>query len=92
MKYDKIIEELSTIAKELKIKIRKVNNIESEGLCIIDKKKIILLNKNSSLSRTMHTLAVSLYEAGIDNIYVKPVIREIIEKEVNNKQARGTKL
>lgn len=85
MKQAEIIQGLLDLAKNLGITIRKDNGILSEGLCTVKEKKIILIRKNSSPDRVIRVLAHSLSSLDLDDLYIKPFLREELDSEKQNR-------
>jgi hypothetical protein len=80
MKPKALIEEMTEILKSLGYKIRKDNGTFNGGACLFKNEKIIVLNKNMPDEVNLKVLSSVLYEH-LDEIYIKPRIREFIEKE-----------
>ena len=81
MKLKQVYEELMKIASDVGIKVLKGNGSFRGGYCIVKDEDLIILNKTATLEVMSSVLARSLLEKNIDNVFVKPVIREFIEKE-----------
>lgn len=84
MKLIEIHNELMEIAKSLGITVRKEKGNFRSGFCIINDKEVIVLNKNATIESLVSVLALCLARYS-DKLYIKPVIREFIDKEVQNK-------
>lgn len=81
MKLKEIYEELLEIAKQAGIKVRKENGRFNSGSCLVKEEAVIVLNKTTTMETMSSVLAKSLSEFPIDNIYIKPAVREFIERE-----------
>ena len=81
MKLKEIYEELLEIAKQAGIKVRKENGRFNSGSCLVKEEALIILNKTTTLETMSSVVAKSLSEFPIDNIYIKPAIREFIDRE-----------
>ena len=79
MKPDKIFQELEDIAEILNIKIIQEKGNFKGGYCLLEKEKIIVINKLKPLEQRVRALAQSLSHLDTSQIYMKPVIREFIE-------------
>ena len=55
------------------------------GYCILKESKLLVINSRNEAERRIIILAKSLKEIGIDDIFVKPNVREIIDKESSRK-------
>lgn len=82
MKHEEISQELHELAKQLEVNIRYEKGDFEGGYCTLKDEKIVLINKRLMPNRRAAVLAVALQEIGLDNIYIKPVLREFIEDEV----------
>jgi hypothetical protein len=85
MNKPEIISGLTELANNLGVTIRKEKGIYTEGICTVNDKKIILLNKNSPVERVIFVLARSLAEIGLDDLYIKPILREVIDSQMQSK-------
>lgn len=72
------------IAKRGGIRIRNENGRFNSGYCMLHEEKILLFNRNTTLETKSSVLARCLIDHDVEGIYIKPAIREFIEKEKNN--------
>lgn len=80
MKTAAILDELMVLAGNAGYKIIKDKGAFRGGACIVHEQKIILLNKRLPPESMVAVLARVV--GGIsDNIFLKPAIREVIERE-----------
>ncbi len=82
MKHEETSQELHELAKQLGVNIRYEKGDFEGGYCTLKDEKMVLINKRLMPTRRAAVLAVALQEIGLDNIYIKPVLREFIEDEV----------
>lgn len=82
MDYNKLIQELEFIAQQLGIKIRYEKGNFDGGFCILKDQKVLVVNKKLFDNRKSSILARGIAEIGIDNLYIKPAVRQYIEDEV----------
>ncbi|MBX3044228.1 MAG: hypothetical protein KIT33_03870 [Candidatus Kapabacteria bacterium] len=80
-KQDDILDGLKDIAHSLGIKIRKERGVFTEGLCKLNNEQIILINTLSPPERVINIVAIALDSIGLDNLYIKPFLREVIDNE-----------
>jgi len=80
--FEDIVEELKSLVNQLGATVRIENGDFKGGYCLIKEKKIIVINKLTNTQRRAIILSTALKELGIDNIYVPPKIREIIDSLV----------
>ena len=81
MRINQVILELSDLAKQIGVDVRKDQGSFRSGLCFIKEKPVIVLNKRASADQIASSIARSLAEMSIENIYLKPALRELIDKE-----------
>ncbi len=82
MKHEELIEELHALAAQLGVTIRYERGDFEGGYCILRDQRILLVNRRLMPSRKAALLAVAIQEIGLDNVYLKPVVRAYIEDEV----------
>lgn len=90
MKHEEIIQDLQDLATQLNVTIRYERGDFEGGYCILKDKKILLVNRRLMPTRKASVLAMALQEIGLDNVFLKPVLRAYIEDEVA-KAARSRK-
>lgn len=77
--FEQIIEELKDLAEQLGANVRFEKGDFKGGYCILKDSKIIVINKKASTQRKAIILATALRELGIEQIFLTPRIREIID-------------
>lgn len=82
--FENILEDLKELATQMGAKVRFERGDFKGGYCIIKRDKIIVINKLSNLQRKVLTLTSALKELGIEEIYLPPRLREIIEEMNDN--------
>jgi hypothetical protein len=80
-KQELIIDELIEVFKNIGYDVRIEKGSFKGGFCLLREQKLFLLNKNIESAKKIGFLAKNLSELGIEDIFVKPEIREIIERE-----------
>jgi len=78
--FEEILIELKSVADQLGASIRFEKGDFKGGYCIIHEKKVIVINKLTNLQRKVMILSSALKELGVDEIYLSPRIREVIEE------------
>jgi len=78
--FENLLQDLRSVASQLGVTVRFEKGDFKGGYCIVKENKVIVLNKIATLQRKVITLAVALKELGIDEIYLSPKIRELIEE------------
>ncbi|MCX6173720.1 MAG: hypothetical protein NTZ27_03085 [Ignavibacteriales bacterium] len=78
--FETILQDLKLIAQELGAKVRFERGDFKGGYCIVKEDKTIVINKLSTLQKKVMILTSALKDLGIDEKYLPPRIREIIEE------------
>lgn len=79
------INELLEIFKQIGYTVRIEKGLFKGGFCLLREEKVFLMNKNIEPQKKINFLAKNLAEIGVEGIFLKPVIRELIEKEGQQK-------
>ncbi|MEX2117647.1 MAG: hypothetical protein WEB37_12245 [Bacteroidota bacterium] len=74
--------ELEALAANSGIGIRYEKGDFEGGYCILKAERLIMVNKKLAPPRKASILAQGLAEIGIDEVYLKPAVREFIEDEL----------
>lgn len=82
MTQQQIYDELKLLAEETGLTVRVEIGDFDGGICTVNERRVLLLNRRHPLGRRIHIMARSLYRAGLDNVFLKPALREIIEEEI----------
>lgn len=83
--FEEIIQELRSVASQLGATVRFEKGDFKGGYCLIKESKVIVINKNANLQRKAMILSAALKELGVDDIYLSPKLRELIEEMVDQK-------
>jgi len=78
--FETILQDLKQIAQELGAKVRFERGDFKGGYCIVKEDKTIVINKLSTLQKKVMILTSALKDLGVDEKYLPPRIREIIEE------------
>lgn len=81
MKNEELIEEFHGLAGQLGITIRYEKGDFEGGYCILKDRRLLLINKKLIAARRASVLAAALQEIGLENVFLKPALREYIEDE-----------
>lgn len=82
MTQDKILKELEQLATVSNIAVRYEKGDFEGGFCVLKAERLIVLNKKIAPTRKASILAQGLAEIGIEELYLKPAVREFIEDEL----------
>ena len=85
MKPEQIYQELIDLAEKLQITVseqnlRKTGVKAKSGLCKVKGKYIFIMDKHKSLLKKIDLLSENLAVVPHENIYIKPAIRELLDK------------
>jgi hypothetical protein len=83
--------ELEQTAQEMGVPIRYEKGDFDGGYCILREEKIIVVNKKLSPVKKCSVIAQALDEYGIDNVYMKPIVRTYVEDEIVRVKAAAGK-
>jgi hypothetical protein len=78
--FEEIIQELRSVASQLGASVRFEKGDFKGGYCLLKESKVIVINKNANLQRKAMILSAALKELGVDDIYLNPKLRELIEE------------
>lgn len=77
--FESILEELKEVASQLGATVRFEKGDFKGGYCILEESKLIVINKKTPTQRKAIILTSALKELGVDDIYLQPRLREIID-------------
>ncbi len=80
LKPEKIVRELEEVAGKLFDEVRRDNGTFETGSCIVNGKKMLLINTRQSTDERVAALAKEIARMGADKLYLKPALREEIER------------
>lgn len=83
--FEEVLQDLKALASELGATVRYEKGDFKGGYCLVKDSKVIVINKLSNTQRKVMTLAAALKELGIDNVYITPRIREVIDEMIEEK-------
>ena len=81
MKHEELVQELQDVARQLGITVRFDQGNFEGGYCILKAEKLLLINKRLLPVRKASVLAAALREIGLEDVFLKPVLRAYIEDE-----------
>ena len=83
LKTEALIAELEEAASQLGLKVIYEKGDFGGGYCILKEEKLIVVNKRFDQKHRASTLARSLSEVGVENLFLKPAVRSFIEEQTN---------
>ncbi len=78
--FEEVIQDLKALAAQLGAEVRFEKGDFKGGYCLVKENKVIVINKMANLQRKVMILCMALKDLGIDQIYLTPRIREIIDE------------
>ena len=82
MTQEEILKELEQLAVQSGIAIRYEKGDFEGGFCVLKAERIIVVNKKLAAQKRASVVAQGLAEVGIEEVYLKPAVREYIEDEL----------
>lgn len=82
--FESILMDLKQLAQEMGAKVRFERGDFKGGYCLLREDKTIVINKLSTLQKKVMILTSALKDLGVNDHYIQPRIREIID-EINEK-------
>jgi hypothetical protein len=82
MTQDQLLKELEDLAEKSNIALRYEKGDFDGGYCVLKAERIIVINKRLASQKRTSILAQALAEVGIEEVYLKPAVREFIEDEL----------
>ena len=78
--FEIILQDLKSLADQMGARVRFERGDFKGGYCLLNEDKVIVINKLSNTQRKVITLAAALKELGVEEIYLPPRLREVIEE------------
>ena len=78
--FEEFIQELKALAVQLGAEVRFEKGDFKGGYCLLKESKVIVINKMANLQRKAIILSMALKELGIDEIFLTPRLRELINE------------
>lgn len=78
--FEDIIQDLKGLASQLGAEVRFEKGDFKGGYCLIRDSKVIVINKMTNHQRKVIILSRALKDLGIEEIYLTPRLREIIDE------------
>jgi hypothetical protein len=78
--FEGFIQELKILAVQLGAEVRFEKGDFKGGYCLLKESKIIVINKMANLQRKAMILSMALKELGINEVFLTPRLRELIDE------------
>ena len=82
MTHEQLVKELEELSEKSGIALRYEKGDFDGGYCVLKAERIIVINKRLAIPKRASVLAQALAEVGIEEMYLKPAVREFIEDEL----------
>ena len=82
MTVEEFFPELEALAEEMGVRIRYEKGDFDGGYCILRDERIIVVNRKLNVNRKVSVISQGLNQFGLDNVFIKPVVRLCIEDEL----------
>lgn len=73
---------MKLVAEQIGLTVRVEMGDFDGGICTVKEKRVILINRRHPLAKRVHVMAKALNQAGLDDVFLKPALREAIEDEL----------
>tara|TARA_Y100001970_G_scaffold288657_1_gene416601 strand:- start:45 stop:323 length:279 start_codon:yes stop_codon:yes gene_type:complete len=84
-KYEELINDFIDLSDKLDVRIIHDKGDFHGDDCLLFANNVIVINKHKPLEQRVNVLAKCFSKMKIDNIYIKPVLRELIDKVESEK-------
>lgn len=81
LKAEKLLEELTSLATSMGYAVRRESGTFKGGACVMKEQQLILINRSMPLEASCVVLARALVRIGVEGTFVKPAVRDILERE-----------
>jgi hypothetical protein len=89
MSPEKIIKELELLAQQSGATVRYEKGDFDGGYCVLREERMIVVNKRLATPRRASLVAQALADIGVDEVYLKPAVRDFIEEELSKAAAQS---
>lgn len=91
MKEEELLLEIEQTAQDMGLRVRYEKGDFDGGYCILRDENIIVANKKLSPIKKCSVIAQALGEFGIDDVYMKPIVRTYVEDEIVRAKSAANK-
>ena len=79
MRQEELLDHLVDLARRLEFEVRFERGSFRDGSCRLQEKKVIVLNRTSTMSRKIAAVTNALKDQPLEGIFLLPVVREAID-------------
>jgi hypothetical protein len=76
-----LLAELEDVVQRLGYKLRYEKGDFEGGYCLLKESRLFVINSKNEIERRIGIISKNLKEIGIDEIFIKPNVRDAIERE-----------
>ena len=85
MKPEQIYQELKELAEKLEFTVseqsfRRTGVKAQSGFCVVKNENVFIMDKDLALKKRIEILAEYIGERDYENVYMKPAVRELLER------------
>ena len=84
-KKTQLLEDFLSLGEKCNIKIIHDKGDFNGDNCLLFANNTIVINKHKPLDQRLHVLAKCFSQINLDNVYIKPVLRDVIEQVKTDK-------
>lgn len=84
MKPEELLNQLETLSQNMAIDLRYEKGDFKGGLCRVNEQKILIINSKLPDDEKIKIFTNELSQMDLDNIYVVPAVREVLEEQAKN--------
>ena len=84
-KKTQLLEDFLSLGEKCDIKIIHDKGDFNGDNCLLFANNIIVINKHKPLDQRLHVLAKCFSQINLENVYIKPVLRDLIEQAKTDK-------
>ena len=84
-KKTQLLEDFLSLGEKCNIKIIHYKGDFNGDNCLLFANNTIVINKHKPLDQRLHVLAKCFSQINLDNVYIKPVLRDLIEQVKTDK-------
>ncbi len=88
MNQGEIVDYLAEISEKLGIKVRWESLMGDGGICELRGKRYLFVDRSNDLMTQVDVMADALCDEAIDDVFILPEVREILERARVQKRAR----
>lgn len=85
-----ILAELEEVVQRLGFSIRYEKGNFEGGYCLLKESRLFVINSRNEPEKRINIIARNLKEIGVDDIFIKPHLRELIESESAKQNKKDT--